>query len=416
MSKTIIYTSLFLTILYLVGSVHYVNICEVEHSKVKSALEERAKILDYSDRLLNLQEWLTEVEYKKKKEQTAKLELEAEMHQSVANENLIVFLIISILYAIILLFLFGRKHRIFALFLSTAFIGITFLLQGIFNPMMQLEAYKTDLTVKAHITPINTPEYDRGKELLDSMNQSVTNKIDSILTSLTNGVENLDGKINSLKDNLNSSAELVKNIPMVGESSAEKLKSLSKALPIAKPMLVPYLSVLKEQMVSIKKTFRDSLVAMGDRYAAETYGINKVFPEKTYFYFQQKSLVDVIKNLWTEDNFIVAVALVLFSIIIPFTKLLISLLLLVVKKVDRYFPQKFLAGISKWSMADVFVASSFLTYMSFSNLQVGVEIEASICSGLYFFLAYAVLSILLSLLLKKAIAHREKMWNSSVSN
>ncbi|MBM3161504.1 MAG: paraquat-inducible protein A, partial [Bacteroidetes bacterium] len=381
-----------------------------------SALEERAKILDYSDRLLNLQEWLTEVEYQKKKEKTALLEIEAKKHQSIANENAIVFLIVSVLYAIILLFMYGKKHRIFALFLSVTFIGISFLLQGIFNPMMQLEAYKTDFTVKAKITPINTPEYDRGKELLDSMDQSVTNKIDSILDSVNKGVEYLDGKIISLKDNLNSSAELVKNIPMVGETSAEKLKSLSSALPVAKPMLFPYLSVVREQMVSIKKIFRDSLVAMSDRYASETYGINKVFPEKTYFYFQQKSVVDVIINLWREDNYVVAVALALFSIIIPLIKLLISLFLLLIKKVERYFPQKLLTGISKWSMADVFVASSFLTYMSFSNLQVGVEIEASVCIGLYFFLAYAVLSILLSLLLKKAIAHRDKIWNSSVSN
>jgi len=416
MSKIIIYASVILTVLYLIGSVHYVNICEFEQSNAKSALEERAKILDYSDRLLNLQEWLTEVEYQKKKEKTALLEIEAKKHQSIANENAIVFLIVSVLYAIILLFMYGKKHRIFALFLSAAFIGITFLLQGIFNPMMQLEAYKTDLTVKAKITPINTPEYDRGKELLDSMDQSVTNKIDSILDSVNKGVEYLDGKIISLKDNLNSSAELVKNIPMVGETSAEKLKSLSSALPVAKPMLFPYLSVVREQMVSIKKIFRDSLVAMSDRYASETYGINKVFPEKTYFYFQQKSVVDVIINLWREDNYVVAVALALFSIIIPLIKLLISLFLLLIKKVERYFPQKLLTGISKWSMADVFVASSFLTYMSFSNLQVGVEIEASVCIGLYFFLAYAVLSILLSLLLKKAIAHRDKIWNSSVSN
>ncbi|MBM3456165.1 MAG: hypothetical protein FJX80_13660, partial [Bacteroidetes bacterium] len=312
MSKIIIYASVILTALYLISSVHYVNNCESEQSKAKSALEERAIILDYSDRLLNLQEWLTEVEYLKKKEKTALLEIEAKSHQSIANEHAAVFLLISVLYAVVLLFLFGKKHRIFALFLSAAFIGITFLLQGIFNPMMQLEAYKSDLTVKAKITPINTPEYDRGKELLDSMDQSVTNKIDSILDSVNKGVEYLDGKIISLKDNLNSSAELVKNIPRVGETSAEKLKSLSSALPVAKPLLAPYLSVLREQMVSIKKIFRDSLVAMSDRYASETYGINKVFPEKTYFYFQQKSVVDVIKNLWKEDNYIVSVALALF--------------------------------------------------------------------------------------------------------
>ena len=253
MSKTIIYSSIAFTLLYLVGSIHYIKICESENSKVKTALEERSKILDYSDRLLNLQEWLTEVEYQKKKEKVNKLELLAAEHQNIANENSFVLLLVSFVYFNILLFLFGKKHRIFALFLSTAIIGISFLIQGIFNPMLKIEAFKTDLTVKAQITPINTPEYNRGKELLDSMDHSLTLKLDSLLSSVNKKLDDVDSKMNELKADLNSSAEMVKIIPMVGESSAEKLKELSIKLPVSKPLIEPYVTLMRDQLVEIKK-------------------------------------------------------------------------------------------------------------------------------------------------------------------
>ena len=411
MRNSVIYLGILLSLLYLAGMIYYVQVCSQAHEQAKTLLEERAQLLDFSDRLLNLQEWMTEVAYEKKKIKASELETSAQKHQGIANENSLVVLMLSLLYSVFLLFIFGKKHRIFALFLSTAFVAIVFLIQGIFNPMMQLEAYKTNLTVKAKVTPINTPEYARGKILLDSMDRSLNLKMDSLVYSIDQRIDDVDKRLIDLKDNLIASSEIMKNVPIVGESSSDKLSDISAALPLVKPLIIPYVSDLKAQLLAIKETFMDSLIAKSDRYAEETYGINKVFPDKTYFYFQQKSIVAVIGNLWKEGNYIVALALVLFSILFPFIKILISFLLLLVKKLDRYFPQKFLTGISKWSMADVFVASSFLTYMSFSNLQVGVEIESKIGMGLYFFLAYAILSIVLSVLLKKSIQHRDKISN-----
>jgi uncharacterized paraquat-inducible protein A len=81
-------------------------------------------------------------------------------------------------------------------------------------------------------------------------------------------------------------------------------------------------------------------------------------------------------------------------------------LIAVFPKIIQYVPIKILSITAKWSMADVFVASSFLTYMSFSNLNVGVEMQTKFGNGLYFFLSYAVLSIFLSAMLSNLIKKR----------
>ena len=202
MSKSVSYLSFLLSIIYLSGMMYYVYACQAEHEQAKTLLEDRAQLLDFSDRLLNLQEWMTEVAYEKKKIKASELETSAQKHQGIANENSLVVLMLSLLYSVFLLFIFGKKHRIFALFLSTGFVAIVFLIQGIFNPMMQLEAYKTNLTVKAKVTPINTPEYARGKILLDSMDRSLNLKIDSLVYSIDQRIDDVDKRLIDLKDNL----------------------------------------------------------------------------------------------------------------------------------------------------------------------------------------------------------------------
>jgi len=65
--------------------------------------------------------------------------------------------------------------------------------------------------------------------------------------------------------------------------------------------------------------------------------------------------------------------------------------------------QAVLSFISKWSMADVYVVGAFLSYLSFSNMNPGVDIEANIVFGLYFFLSYVIISVFLGGLLKRSL-------------
>ena len=54
-------------------------------------------------------------------------------------------------------------------------------------------------------------------------------------------------------------------------------------------------------------------------------------------------------------------------------------------------------------MADVFVVGAFLSYLSFSNMSPGVDVEANIVFGLYFFLCYVIISIVLGEFLKRSL-------------
>ena len=50
-------------------------------------------------------------------------------------------------------------------------------------------------------------------------------------------------------------------------------------------------------------------------------------------------------------------------------------------------------NLGKWSMADVFVASIFLAFFSYTNMNVGVDTGSTTLIGTYFFLTFVILSI-----------------------
>ena len=65
--------------------------------------------------------------------------------------------------------------------------------------------------------------------------------------------------------------------------------------------------------------------------------------------------------------------------------------------------KKTVGRIGKWSMADVFIVATFLSYLSFSNMNTGIDTEANTLVGLYFFLAYCILSITSSHIIELAV-------------
>lgn len=137
------------------------------------------------------------------------------------------------------------------------------------------------------------------------------------------------------------------------------------------------------------------------------FTLSKEFSGRMYYYYQNKSVLDLIGILFKANNIVVALCIVVFSILMPLTKLGISLYLLLKKnthegKVMRWF----ISVIGKWSMADVFVASAFLSYLSFHNMSTDEQIktESFTLSGLYFFLSYCVLSIFSSIVIERALS------------
>ena len=183
---------------------------------------------------------------------------------------------------------------------------------------------------------------------------------------------------------------------------SEKINALTSAIQPLTDLTHPLNDQLL-QVKNLKNGVLDSLKSVADMYADTTYGIDKVFPGRTYFYYQNKGVFDIIDILVKSKNYVVAICIGLFSFIIPCIKLGASLFMLLFPKFSSRRAQSILSFISKWSMADVFVVGAFLSYLSFSNMSPGVDVEANIVFGLYFFLCYVIISILLGALLKRSI-------------
>ncbi|MCG8575952.1 MAG: paraquat-inducible protein A [Flavobacteriales bacterium] len=125
---------------------------------------------------------------------------------------------------------------------------------------------------------------------------------------------------------------------------------------------------------------------------------------RVYFLYQNKSVLQLIKLLYTGGNIPVAIIILIFSILFPAIKLITSIFLLTYPKGKKAKSiVNLINKIGKWSMADVMVASIFLAYFSFSNMNVGVDTGSSTLIGLYFFLAFVVLSIFSGAFIKRFI-------------
>ncbi len=144
--------------------------------------------------------------------------------------------------------------------------------------------------------------------------------------------------------------------------------------------------------------------------------------DEQVMYFQSKSIIDVTTTLLqggTGDLKFVGFLILLFSIILPFLKMLLTTVYLYVKSAQKsQFVQTVIFYLGKWSMADVFVVSIFMAYIGFygllnsqlSNMAAGsdtVTIEtvnySQFSPGIIFFTLYCLLSIVMSMLI-----HRKK--------
>lgn len=135
-----------------------------------------------------------------------------------------------------------------------------------------------------------------------------------------------------------------------------------------------------------------------------------VFKGKMYYYHQSKSIASLIRLLFKDKNYVVAWAILSFSVILPLIKLLFTLLITLSTKLRRN--KVFIMTIKiigKWSMADVFVAATFLAYLSFYNMNVGIETSSKVLFGLHFFFTYVVVSILASIAIWLEIRKESKI-------
>jgi len=121
--------------------------------------------------------------------------------------------------------------------------------------------------------------------------------------------------------------------------------------------------------------------------------VRQQFYGDMYFYYQSKSIVELIQLLFRQHNWLVGSAILLFSVLFPIGKILSTYLLVLRPDTKNRVLSFFVEKSGKWSMADVFVVAVFLAYLAFSNIQAGISTQSSTLPGLFFFLIYCLLSI-----------------------
>ena len=124
-------------------------------------------------------------------------------------------------------------------------------------------------------------------------------------------------------------------------------------------------------------------------------------------YEKTRSILGTVHELFESGNITVGLLVALFSVLIP----LLKGSLLLVNALTRKSPLQRLSRrtvdlISKWSMADVFVVAVIVAYMAANatrNMDEIFTLDAHFGAGFYFFLAYCILSILATQLMRTEV-------------
>jgi hypothetical protein len=119
-------------------------------------------------------------------------------------------------------------------------------------------------------------------------------------------------------------------------------------------------------------------------------------------YTQTRSIVGAVRNLYDVGSPIPATLILLFSVIVPFTKAALVGWAMFARNVERRARTlHFVENIAKWSMADVFVVALFITYLAAEATQRSsdgtapslVAFQATFGPGFYWFAAYCIFSL-----------------------
>jgi hypothetical protein len=130
--------------------------------------------------------------------------------------------------------------------------------------------------------------------------------------------------------------------------------------------------------------------------------------------FQQtRSIVSSVRRLYEVGSPVPATLILLFSVIVPFIKMVLVGWAVFVAPARRQQTLAFVETIAKWSMADVFVVALFITYLaamaSQSSLDAGppiVTFTAQVGAGFYWFAAYCLFSLASQQLTARVLAAR----------
>lgn len=360
MKKLYSLPGLILSIIFLSTTFFFVSKSYDSSQKFRVEKSKVAEILNFNDRILSARDWIfTEDAWLERKEQFETTIQKADTHLETAQTYGLYIIYASLIFLVAMTMMYFKRRIFFGITMGLSFVSLALLGQGIMNPILEMSAYKEDLTVKFYVEADDIPFFEEATLFI----QEVADYVGWV----------------------NSSIEFVRLIP----GSDDVVNSAQEIVGGYGELVIDG----KNYLVEHKDTH---------------IGIDKVFPGKTYFYYQNKGIMEVITMLWKTDNKPVAVSIGLFSVIIPMFKLISTLFILILPVFRAKKFRKVLSFLSKWSMADVFVVAAFLAFLSFSNMSPGLTMDAKILFGLYYFFGYVMLSILLGFFLNISIKEKER--------
>lgn len=137
--------------------------------------------------------------------------------------------------------------------------------------------------------------------------------------------------------------------------------------------------------------------------ASSMLGLDKLEGEINA-YQKTRSIWGTVNELADNKNYLVAVLVAFFSIVIPTLKLLMQLLymFLPVNKF-KHMLGRVIQGVTKWSMVDVFVIALIVAYLAGNaDGQMGelINMHAQLGAGFWYFTGYCLFAIAASSLIK----------------
>lgn len=109
-------------------------------------------------------------------------------------------------------------------------------------------------------------------------------------------------------------------------------------------------------------------------------------------YSETRSIMTAVQELIDSGYPFVACLIVLFSMVVPLTKIVCLGVHAITKK---QLLLKISGAIAKWSMVDAFVIAIIVSYLAANAYELGglIALDAELKVGFYFFLAYCLVSI-----------------------
>jgi hypothetical protein len=124
--------------------------------------------------------------------------------------------------------------------------------------------------------------------------------------------------------------------------------------------------------------------------------------EEVEVYRQTRSILGSVRNLYEVGSPVPATLILLFSVIVPFTKAaLVAWAMFLADGARRLRTLRFVETIAKWSMADVFAVALFIVYLAAQASQTPpgsgapplIAFTADFGPGFYWFAAYCLFSL-----------------------